>query len=146
MSIAYKHQCPSFLDNAFGVDPSEVHIHVRRIPVDVIPASASESSAWLMNAFQLKDQLLLYFKTQGHFPDQVTEGELSTLKCLINVAVVISLTAIFAYLTFSSSIWFKTYVGLACLYLASATYFKFQPQPVFGFVKAMFDSKNLKSE
>ncbi|KAL0376131.1 UNVERIFIED_CONTAM: putative 1-acyl-sn-glycerol-3-phosphate acyltransferase 5 [Sesamum calycinum] len=25
ITIGYQHRCPSFLDNAFGVDPSEVH-------------------------------------------------------------------------------------------------------------------------
>jgi lysocardiolipin and lysophospholipid acyltransferase len=49
------------MDNVFGVDPSEVHIHVRRISVDEIPASDSEAADWLMNAFQLKDQLLSYW-------------------------------------------------------------------------------------
>lgn len=142
MSIAYKHQCPSFLDNVFGVDPAEVHIHVQRIPVDEIPASDSEAAAWLMNAFQLKDQLLSDFMALGHFPNQGTEEELSTLKCLVNFTVVMCLTAIFAYLTFFSSIWFKIYVGLACVYLASATYFKFQLSPVLGFVKANFYCKN----
>ncbi|XP_075647342.1 putative 1-acyl-sn-glycerol-3-phosphate acyltransferase 4 isoform X4 [Castanea sativa] len=83
VTIAYKHQCPTFLDNAFGVDPSEVHIHIRRFPVEKIPVSDSEAADWLMDAFQLKDQLLSDFKAQGHFPNQGTEEELSSLKCLI---------------------------------------------------------------
>ncbi|KAI4316782.1 hypothetical protein L6164_024727 [Bauhinia variegata] len=37
VTIACKNQCPTFLDNAFGVDPSEVHIHVRRVPIEDIP-------------------------------------------------------------------------------------------------------------
>lgn len=146
MTIAYKHQCPSFLDNAFGVDPSEVHIHIRRFPVEKIPASDSEAADWLMDAFQLKDQLLSDFKAQGHFPNQGTEAELSTLKCLVNFTVVISLTVYFTYLTFFSSIWFKIYVGLSCAYLSFATHFKIQPWPVFGFVRAMLYSKKTRSD
>ncbi|KAF2315934.1 hypothetical protein GH714_040729 [Hevea brasiliensis] len=84
LSIAYKHQCPTFLDNVFGVDPAEVHIHIRRIPVKDIPDSDSEAASWLMNTFQLKDQLLSDFETHGHFPNEGTEGELSTLKCMAN--------------------------------------------------------------
>lgn len=145
VTIAYKHQCPSFLDNAFGVDPSEVHIHIRRFPVEKIPASDSEAADWLMDAFQLKDQLLSDFKAQGHFPNQGTEEELSTLKCLVNFTVVISLTVYFTYLTFFSSIWFKIYVGLSCAYLSFATYFKIQPWPVLGFLRAMFYSKKTRS-
>ncbi|KAF5468407.1 hypothetical protein F2P56_012559 [Juglans regia] len=146
VTLAYKHQCPSFMDNVFGVDPSEVHIHVQRIPIDEIPATAKGAAAWLTNRFKLKDQLLSYFKDQGHFPNQGTEEELSTLKCLINFTVVIFFTMIFAYLTFSSSIWFKMYVGLACVYLSSATYFNIQPLPILGFVQAMFYCKNHSSE
>ncbi|GMY28477.1 probable 1-acyl-sn-glycerol-3-phosphate acyltransferase 4 isoform X4 [Fagus crenata] len=82
VTIAYKRQCPSFLDNVFGVDPSEVHIHIRRFPVEEIPESDSEAAAWLMDTFQFKDQLLSDFKAQGHFPNQGTEEALSTLKGL----------------------------------------------------------------
>ncbi|KAH9692814.1 putative 1-acyl-sn-glycerol-3-phosphate acyltransferase 4 [Citrus sinensis] len=88
MTIAYKNPCPSFMDNVFGVDPSEVHIHVRRIPVKEIPASETDAAAWLMDAFQLKDQLLDKFNAQGHFPNQCQENELSTLKCLVNFIVI----------------------------------------------------------
>ncbi|KAJ6940065.1 1-acyl-sn-glycerol-3-phosphate acyltransferase 4 isoform X1 [Populus alba x Populus x berolinensis] len=130
VSIAYKHQLPTFLDNVFGTDPSEVHIHVRRIPAREIPASDSEAATWLMDRFQLKDRLLSDFKAHGHFPNEGTEQELSTLRCLVNFTVVISLTALFIYLTFFSSIWFKTYVSLACACLASATHFNFRPLPV----------------
>ncbi|KAK9270616.1 hypothetical protein L1049_026198 [Liquidambar formosana] len=144
VTIAYKNQCPFFLDNVFGVDPSEVHIHVRRIPVEEIPASESEASAWLMETFQLKDQLLSDFVARGHFPHQGTEGELSTLKGLVNFIVVIALTGIFTFVTFFSSKWFKIYIGLAGAYLASATYFNVQLVPLLSFVKAMLDCKKTK--
>lgn len=144
VTIAYKNRCPSFMDNVFGVDPSEVHIHVRRIPVKEIPASENDAAAWLMDVFQLKDQLLEKFNAQGHFPNQCSEKELSTLKCLVNFFVVISLTALFTYFTFFSSIWYKIYVGLACTSLAYVTYFNIRPKPVVGFFKAMFDSKKTK--
>ncbi|XP_057974753.1 probable 1-acyl-sn-glycerol-3-phosphate acyltransferase 4 [Malania oleifera] len=144
LTVAYKHQCPLFLDNVFGVDPSEVHIHVRRIPVEEVPASEDEAAAWLINTFQLKDQLLSDFNAQGYFPHQGTEGELSTLECLVNVIVVIALTGIFIFLTFFSSVWFKLYVAASCAYLASATYFNFRPLPVVDIVKAMLYCKKTK--
>lgn len=127
VSIAYKHQCPFFLDNVFGLGPSEVHIHVRRIPVEEIPSSENEAAAWLMEAFKLKDQLLSDFISQGHFPHQGTEGELSTAKCFTNFLVVITLTGIFIFITFFSSLWFKVFIGLACAYFAYATYFNVRP-------------------
>uniref|UniRef100_A0A803NMW9 1-acylglycerol-3-phosphate O-acyltransferase n=1 Tax=Cannabis sativa TaxID=3483 RepID=A0A803NMW9_CANSA len=84
VTIAYKNNCPSFLDNVFGLDPSEVHIHVRRIPVTDIPSSEADSSAWLIDSFHLKDKLLSNFKIQSHFPDPVSQEELSSFKCLAN--------------------------------------------------------------
>lgn len=132
VTIAYKNQCPTFLDNAFGVDPSEVHIHVRRIPLEKIPASEKEASKWLMETFHFKDQLLFDFTANGHFPNEGTEQELSTAKCLANLVIVMSITGIFIYLTFCSSIWGKIYVGFSCIYIASAAYFNFRPYPIFG--------------
>ncbi|KAK2994797.1 hypothetical protein RJ640_021029 [Escallonia rubra] len=137
VTIAYKHQCPFFLDNVFGVDPSEVHIHVRRIPVEQIPASENETAGWLVDRFRLKDQLLSDFASQGQFPQRGTEGELSTAKCLVKFAVVIILTAIFIFLTFFSSVWFKVYVGLSCASLASSTFLNFRPVPILGSVKTL---------
>ncbi|XVE93549.1 hypothetical protein REPUB_Repub01dG0204300 [Reevesia pubescens] len=107
VNIGYKHRCcPSFLDNVFGVDPSEVHIHVRHITLDDIPISESEVTAWLMDTFQLKDQLLSNFKYEGYFPRKGTEVNLSAVKCLVNVILVLVLTSACTYFTFFSSIWF----------------------------------------
>nr|ALB76840.1 1-acyl-sn-glycerol-3-phosphate acyl transferase 4 [Jatropha curcas] len=143
ITIAYKHQCPTFMDNVFGVGPSEVHIHVRRIPVKDIPTSDSEAATWLMNTFQFKDQLLSDFRAHGHSPNEGTQRELSTLNCLVNFTIVISLTAIFTYLTFSSSFWFKTYVILACAFLALVSYFKIWPLPITGSFTQMFHFKKI---
>ncbi|KAK0582564.1 hypothetical protein LWI29_027115 [Acer saccharum] len=144
VTIGYKHRCPTFLDNAFGVDPSEVHIHVRRIPIDDIPTSDEEVAAWLMNTFRFKDHLLSDFYSQGHFPHPGSEPELSTAKCLINFVAVIALIGTFTFFTFFSSIWFKIYVSLSCAYLTSATYFNVRPVPVLGFLKATFLRKLFK--
>ncbi|KAF8405164.1 hypothetical protein HHK36_010063 [Tetracentron sinense] len=144
ITIGYKHRCPFFMDNVFGVDPSEVHIHVRRIPLSEIPTREDEAAAWLMDRFHLKDQLLSDFSAQGHFPQQGTEGDLSTLKCLVNIMAVIALTSISTYLTLFSSIRFKMYVALGCACLASSTYFNIRPSPVLGFVKGMSHCKQSK--
>ncbi|KAK4848163.1 hypothetical protein QYF36_009937 [Acer negundo] len=144
VTIGYKHRCPTFLDNAFGVDPSEVHIHVRRIPIHDIPTSEEEVATWLMNTFLFKDHLLSDFYSQGHFPHQGSEPELSTAKCLLNFVAVIALIGTFTFFTFFSSIWFKIFVSLSCAYLTSATYFNVRPVPVLGFLKAMFLRKLFK--
>ncbi|KAE8683636.1 putative 1-acyl-sn-glycerol-3-phosphate acyltransferase 4 [Hibiscus syriacus] len=134
LTIAYKHQCPFFVDNVFGVDPSEVHIHVQRIPVNEIPTSSAEAAAWLIDRFEIKDRLLSDFKSQGHFHQQGEEEEVSTLKSLLNFGVIIALTGIFTCLTFSFRLC-KIHVGLACLYLTCITHYKTLPNPILSSVK-----------
>ncbi|KAG4988422.1 hypothetical protein JHK85_031405 [Glycine max] len=109
VTIGYKYRCPSFLDNVFGVDPSEVHIHICRFPLDSIPVSEEEMSMWLINRFQTKDQLLSNFQTQGQFPDQAAERDLSAVKSILNF----------------------------CAYLVPATYFNTRPQPILSFLKVI---------
>lgn len=138
LSIAYKNRCPTFMDNVFGLEPSEVHIHVRRILLEEIPTSEKETTKWLMDTFQLKDQLLSDFIANGHFPRDGIEGELSTIKCTVNFAVVIALTLVFTYLTFySPSIWFKIYAACSCTYLAFSSYFTLGPLSSVDFVKEL---------
>lgn len=144
VTIGYKYRCPSFMDNAFGVDPAEVHVHVRRVHLDDIPMSENEVTSWLMDTFHFKDQLLSDFHSKGHFPNPGTEKELSTVKCLLNAIGVIFLTCTCTYLTFFSSIWFKVYVSSVCAYLASATYFNIRPQPIAGYGKAVITRNSAK--
>ncbi|CAN6459829.1 unnamed protein product [Victoria cruziana] len=61
VTIAYKPRCPTFLDNVFGIDPSEVHIHVCRVPLPEIPLLEPEAVSWLINTYQQKDNLLSDF-------------------------------------------------------------------------------------
>lgn len=135
LTITYKPRCPLFMDNAFGIDPAEVHIHVRRIPLSEIPTSEDEATSWLNEAFRFKDQLLSSFYEEGSFPNSGTEEELPTYRCLLNVAVMVGLTVLFSFLSFSSIKWIGVYVALSCVYLAAATYFNSRPTPIFGFGK-----------
>lgn len=130
------------MDNVYGVAPSEVHIHVRRVSLDSIPVSEEEVNAWLVNAFRLKDQMLSDFRSRGRFPDQGTEDHLSTAKCLVNFAAVILMTGIFTYLTFFSSVWFKIYVPLVCVYFSLAACFNIRPVPIVDLVKARLKRKS----
>ncbi|KAJ0967691.1 hypothetical protein J5N97_024608 [Dioscorea zingiberensis] len=143
VTIAYKHRCPLFTDNVFGVDPSEVHIHIQRIPLHEIPTSEEEAAAWLIERFRLKDQMLSDFTALGYFPHQVTEENLSTLVCLVKSLGVIGLTSLFMYLTLFSSIWYKVYVVFSFAYLTAVTYFDIMPSPVFSSVKSLFCSKKM---
>ncbi|XP_062024164.1 probable 1-acyl-sn-glycerol-3-phosphate acyltransferase 4 [Rosa rugosa] len=146
LTIAYKNQCPSFMDNAFGVDPSEVHIHVRRISMEDIPESSTDAASWLVDTFHLKDNMLSDFHTRGHFPNEGGEEDISAFKGLVNFMLILILTVVIIYLTIFSSVWFKIYIGLSCAYLASATYFEIQPVPVLDFVKATLVCNRLRCE
>lgn len=131
ITIGYKHRCPTFMDNVFGVDPSEVHIHIQRFPLDEIPLSEKDTAAWLIDRFRFKDQLLSHFIGEGSFPHKVREEDLSTLTCVVNLVAVLAFTCTCTYLTLFSSIWFRIYVASSCAYLASATYFNYRPTPAF---------------
>ncbi|KAG9440893.1 hypothetical protein H6P81_021058 [Aristolochia fimbriata] len=136
ITIGYKYRCPLFMDNVFGVDPAEVHIHIQRFSIDDLPTSETDTSAWLMKRFQIKDKLLSDFAANGYFPSEGTEGDLSTAKCLLTFVLVITLTGICTFLTFFASVWFKIYVGFSCVYLAAATHYKIRVPPIFGSLKA----------
>lgn len=134
VTIGYKYRCPSFLDNVFGVDPSEVHIHICHFPIDSIPTSEDEICMWLLDRFRFKDQLLFNFQNQGQFPDQATKSDLPAVKSILNCMTVIILTGICMYCIFSC-VWFRLYVFVVCAYLVPATYFNIRPQPILGFFK-----------
>jgi len=132
VTIAYKHRLPDFLDNVNGVDPSEVHIHIRTVQLHHIPTSEDKITEWMIERFRQKDQLLSDFFVKGHFPDEGTEGDLSTPKCLANFLTVVGLTIICLYLTLFSSVWFKVYVVASCAYLSFVTYYSVLPPQLIG--------------
>jgi lysocardiolipin and lysophospholipid acyltransferase len=94
VTIAYKHRLPDFLDIVYGVDPSEVHVHIRTIELNEISTSEVEVTDWIRLRFRQKNQLLSDFFAKGHFPDEGTEGGLSTQKCLANVFTIVGFTGI----------------------------------------------------
>jgi lysocardiolipin and lysophospholipid acyltransferase len=132
VTIAYKHHLPVFLDNVFGTDPAEVHLHIQRIRLDEIPSSEAESANWLIERFRLKDELLANFISTGHFPNEGTEGDLPTLMCLLRLFLVIGFTGVIVYLTFFCSVLFKIYVGLSCIFLSIITHYGIQMPQLLG--------------
>jgi lysocardiolipin and lysophospholipid acyltransferase len=86
----------------------------------------------MIERFSQKDQLLTDFFAKGHFPNEGTEGDLSTPKCLANIFVIVGLTCICIYLTLFSSVWFKVYVVASCAYLSFVTYYSVLPPELVG--------------
>ncbi|KAG0470140.1 hypothetical protein HPP92_016840 [Vanilla planifolia] len=141
ITITYKHRYPNFLDNAFGVDPAEVHINIQRILPREIPKSENDVSTWLMERFRFKDQLLTDFAHIGCFPSGGIEGDLSTFSCLVKAISIICCTCIFIYLTFSLAFGFKVFVPLSMAYLSCVTYFDVQPTLVLGSFRSLMCTK-----
>lgn len=135
VTIGYKYRCPLFSDNVFGVDPAEVHIHIRRVPINEIPPCEDGGAAWLIEAFRCKDELLSNFSKEGCFPNSGIEGELPTFKCFLNLAVMVTATGFFSTIIILSSMWLKIFLALSCVYFASATYFDCRPTPILGCLK-----------
>lgn len=145
VTIGYKPRCPLILDNVFGLNPSEVHIHIRRLSLNDIPKSEDKVGTWLIDAFCLKDKLLSEFYSTGHFPNEVKEKELCIIKCLLNCIAVLTITSICTYLTFSSSTWFKMYVLGVCVYLTVAMKYNYRPSPIFSVLSHCFRHQNVKA-
>uniref|UniRef100_A0ACD5ZUT9 Uncharacterized protein n=1 Tax=Avena sativa TaxID=4498 RepID=A0ACD5ZUT9_AVESA len=139
VTMAYKHGQPDFLDNVYGIDPSEVHIHIRTVELKNIPTSEDEVADWMIERFRQKDQLLSDFTIQGHFPEGGAEGDISTLKCLANFFAIVSLTGTFLYFTLFSSVWFKIYVVVSCAYLTFVTYYSIHPTELVSSLSAKKD-------
>lgn len=135
VTIGYKYRCPLFMDNVFGVDPAEVHLHIRRVPLNEIPPTEDGGAAWLIEAFRRKDELLSTFSKEGFFPDAGIEEELPTSKCFLNLAVMIIATVFFSTIIIISSMWLKIYLALSCVYFATATYLNCRPTPILGCLK-----------
>ncbi|XP_057550491.1 probable 1-acyl-sn-glycerol-3-phosphate acyltransferase 5 [Amaranthus tricolor] len=144
VTIGYKPSCPFFLDNVYGLNPSEVHIHIRRLSLSNIPDSEAGTGTWLMDTFCRKDKLLTEFYSTGHFPNEGTENELNTNNCLVNVIATLTLTTICTFLTFFSFVWFKIYVLLVCVYFTFATKLNYRPLPIFCFSNQSLKHNNIK--
>lgn len=132
LTIGYKKRCPLFINNLYGTDPSEVHIHVRRIPIPEIPESEDDMSKWLYNIFLEKDQILATFSKTGVFPNSgIEESPLDIPKGVFNLALHI-VVSLWLYWCLYKSMWLKLYVALVCLALALGTYFDWRPTPFYS--------------
>lgn len=132
LTIGYKKRCPLFINNVFGTDPSEVHIHIRRIPISEIPQSEDGMTQWLYDLFYQKDQMLASFSKTGSFPDSgIEESPLNIVEGVCNVALHVVLSGWVFWCLFHS-VWLKLYVAFASLLLAFSTYFDWRPKPVYS--------------
>ncbi|KAG6556530.1 hypothetical protein Mapa_001857 [Marchantia paleacea] len=133
LTMAYKHRCPLFIDNLFGIDPAEVHIHVRRIPIKEIPTSEDEASTWLYDAFYRKDQLLTDFHRDGSFPNEIDEGQLDSRGFLIRLGIFTVSSLLVLRFALFQYWWLRVYVAFSCVALPALTFFNIKPAPFSNF-------------
>jgi 1-acyl-sn-glycerol-3-phosphate acyltransferase len=68
ITIGYESGVPTLWQYIRGFVKT-AHLHVRRFPIADLPTSDAEISAWLIERYLEKDQLLDQFYTQGVFPN-----------------------------------------------------------------------------
>ncbi len=67
LTIGYAEGVPTLWQYIKG-SVRRIHLHVRRFPVDELPALEEELAAWLRQRFAEKDRLLAHFYATGSFP------------------------------------------------------------------------------
>jgi 1-acyl-sn-glycerol-3-phosphate acyltransferase len=67
VTIAYVGGVPTLWQYVKGFAPV-AHLHVRRYPVDTLPTTDDELSAWLVDRWREKDELLKHYYENGAFP------------------------------------------------------------------------------
>jgi lysocardiolipin and lysophospholipid acyltransferase len=131
LTIGYKNRCPLFINNLYGTDPAEVHMHIRRIPLSDIPESEEDMSRWLYEVFYKKDQMLASFSQEGSFPNSGNiEKPLNIAEGLCTL-IVFLVSSLWVFWWLISSFWLRIYVVFICLVLAFGTYFDWRPSPFF---------------
>jgi 1-acyl-sn-glycerol-3-phosphate acyltransferase len=69
LTIAYRGGVPSLWQYMKGL-VRQIHVHVRRFPINELPDSADDVRQWLLDRWHEKDDLLEHFYTAGAFPQQ----------------------------------------------------------------------------
>lgn len=68
VTIGYPDGVPALWHYVLGY-AKRAHLHVRRFPIDALPADPAELAGWLVERFAEKDRLLERFYREGRFPD-----------------------------------------------------------------------------
>lgn len=68
LTIGYEEGVPTLWQLALG-QLRRIHLHVRRFPIQTLPTTPDELSAWLLERFQEKDELLEQFYRLGSFQE-----------------------------------------------------------------------------
>ncbi len=68
LTIGYEDGVPSLWQYLQGL-VTNIHLHVKRYPIEDLPETADDLRQWLLDRFEEKDALLDYFYEHGSFPD-----------------------------------------------------------------------------
>ncbi len=74
LTIGYEEGVPTLWQLALG-RLRRIHLHVRRFPIETLPATRDELSAWLLERFREKDELLEQFYQVGSFQEALVRTQ-----------------------------------------------------------------------
>jgi lysocardiolipin and lysophospholipid acyltransferase len=127
LTVAYVPRPPTFVDNLFGLDPAEIHIDVRRIPVEDIPVKEEDASAWMYKVFQRKDEMLDHFYKKGVFPTpMIDEGGISMSQAVVGYAL-FTVSSLAAVWLIATSRTFLAYIVLSAIFSTSLVTLNWMP-------------------
>eukprot|EP00127_Corallochytrium_limacisporum_P006810 Clim_evm25s236 gene=Clim_evmTU25s236 len=114
-------------DIGMGYYPEEVHIHVKRYPIEKVPESPTEQAEWLKRIWADKEERLRKFYQTGNFLDEkevtlpVKEDAFMRTQWL-SIAYWIGLTVVGMYLAWWFP-YFRYYLYLASVFLELMSFF-----------------------
>ena len=129
MTIAYNYVTPRIKDQVLGTDPTEVHIHIRRLEVDDVPADDAEVSKWMHKAFENKDKLLAGFERDRCFPGTIPGTDISVSVGILLQAALLSLAIGFVILIVYEAPWLFAYMVACGIFLSLIARAKWLPEP-----------------
>ena len=68
LTLGYEEGVPTLWQYVKGYAP-RAHLHVKRHAIDTLPQDAEALSAWILDRFQEKDELLEHYYQHGAFPE-----------------------------------------------------------------------------
>ncbi|KAF2073199.1 hypothetical protein CYY_005481 [Polysphondylium violaceum] len=87
LTVAYKKRPAGFLALFFGSRPTEIHVHLKRFPIQSLPTEEKHIEQWLYQRSKEKDILIQQFKDKGYFSEKPLDLPFNPKNYLINFLV-----------------------------------------------------------
>jgi len=100
LTVAYKKRPAGFIHLFYGARPTEIHVHLRRFPIQSLPTEEKHIEQWLYQRSKEKDILIQQFKDKGYFSEQPLDLPFNPKKYIFNFFVWLSMLTIFLYICY----------------------------------------------